>query len=929
VETTTLEIIALLPDGRPILSYGTRGHDPALAGGLTSAVYSFTREIDLRKTAADGMKIDVPGGGKLILRRSVVMGREVLTSVIIRGISNEQILNLFSEFGRIVGEVIATNADWNEIAKGYFISLFARKAEIYLEALKLWRASTRMHPMVTVDFRDVVRRALSVLGKTITLSEPFLSAISSQYLTLGQDELTLLVAKELIVVTADQDLFLALNTKEDQWKIALEIAMELKTMKPQAMNDMQKVVDEVKVSFLETIGSSINDETAFFRLSERRETWNNEFINAVYNRMGKRSSVLLLAHPSLSESNGSKGLREMAADFISSFLADKGPCGTMIQLVANLKADATLVDLLRKFVDKCGSSFSETAACLFLRLVEPRDIRDALPSLAESEVLYKSFERSLLEIMSRQEPLTDSPECFEAKSKLYETIAQSYAEILDRILVDRDLFVEKAKIIRDYMFRVVIIYQIVGAINILAEYKWKTVDIHGHIPTYTDLLATGIENQIVKKEDGTLIVEGEEHSKAAMAQDSLLLRRLWGNWKTLSASILDKMAKTLSNEFHEPLKQFLQNYYQTSVENFKRFATYLRSVGSRVLPKIELQKPKADRKTYKPLLEDSEKLYGAIIAFEKRLTSFINASVEELTNSEGEKRAALAKQTLYTLDDREKEYVIEPEKALTSQIELSFEKVIKRTYSDIASVKEKIDLSLKTGPLFLKYFDGMLEAPLVAVSSYKLPLIEDFFEGGLPELLYAYSCVILGLGVPSALVQRGVAQLIGHKQMSSILKPLLKVKETNIAGLVSMHLSEYIRMSVENTFSFISRYVDERYLTSIDSERVTIGALPIEIVSEPANYIGKPIGIGWSRGEDKWMLRLVPPDQSEGKRSSVREWFGEQFSILLRNKYGNTFAVLKKAAALLGDDVRNKVEEGIQRSTGTLVSGVLKSSFTA
>lgn len=920
METVTLETIALLPDGRPILSYGARGHDPALAGGLTSALYAFTQEIDLRKTPADGLKIDVPGGGKLVLRRAVLSEREVFVSVIVRGIVNEQILSSLSEFGHALGETITAIKDWRDIARGTFTSLFANKADIYLEALKRWRGATRMRPLVAVEFRDVTRIALSVLGKTVNLSESFIKNISNKNITLNSDELRTMVGKEVIVLAADQDLFLSLNTRDDPLQAALAVAEELKELKPKALIEAQRTFEEVKKSFTDAIGGSINGDTAFFRLSERSETWTNEIIQAVYRRMAKRAPHLLLAHPLLSGVGDMKGLRELVGEFVEGFLAEKGPYGMMKKLLSEIKADPALAHILDSLVEMCGPSFNEPAACLFVSLAGNQQVKDALLSLPESDTLSKSFTKSLIDTLSKEPKINGSPEWAEVKNRVFAILVQRYTDILEEMLLRRDLLIEKAKTLREELLKFLITFQVIAAMNALTQHKWKVVSITGQIPTYTELLSTGLASQFIKRENDSLVIEGEKHLETSILQDTMVLRKLWSNWSILSATLKGKMSEILKNKFYLPIQEFIEKYYKSMKENFQRYADFVKTIGTGSKATLELIKPEAERKIYEPLSDESEMMYDSIISLCGKSMSFIKDSVQEIMKSEGAKRIAIAKQSFYTIQKLEKEYVESPKENLTKQLDASFDRGLKKLDSEIVSLKEKIDSSFKLGPSFLRYVDGVLEAPDSAVVSYKLPPVEEFFKDGYSEILRTYAYVVLGLGVPRNLVERGVAQLRERKNVPLILKPLLKVKEANIEELVSMHLSEYVRMFTENAFSFATRHVDESYISKAERGVISIGSIPVGLMEEPLNYIGKPAGIEWNKNGSQWLFKISTPPGSTGEPKSLQEWLDDQFAQILQQKYGSTFELLTKIGKMLGPDISKRVEESIQRLKRSFLS---------
>ncbi|WXG45012.1 MAG: hypothetical protein WED04_13475 [Promethearchaeati archaeon SRVP18_Atabeyarchaeia-1] len=921
METTTLETVALLPDGRPMLSFGTRGHDPALAGGLTSALYTFTREIDLRKTPADGLKIDVPGGGKLVLRRSTLSGREVLVSVIVRGVVGESILSLLSEFGRSLGEVLLSIKDWREISKGSFSSLYAQKAEIYLETLRRWRASTRMRPLVQIEFRDVVRSTLSVLGKSVKLSEPFLESVSNPGLSLSDDDLLAIVGKEIIILTSDQELFLALNAKDDQMKTALAVAIELRGMKPQALAEAQKTFEEVKNNFVQAIAGSINGETAFFRISERKEVWTNEIIRAVYRRMSKRAPHLILAHPTMGSVGDSKGLREMVSEFIETFLIENGPYGMMKKLLSNFNSDPALTRILTRIVEKCGPSFNESAACLFAILAGAQNLKDALAALAQTDPLAKSFETSLIETLSKGLSPKDSSDWVTLKDKVYRIIAETYAEILEEILIGGDLFVEKAKAVRDYLSGVLFTYQIITAINALGEHNWRITNTRIQIPTYSDLLSTGLSSQIVKKEDTTLTIDGEKHPETLMHKDILLMKRLWSNWPILSTALKEKMTSILKNDFYVPLQLFLQTYSQAVKGNLEKFGDFARSAGSgNALPALKLERPEVDRNIYEPIREDSERLYDLIGNFFEKTVAFINSTTEEISKAEGGRRVALAKRVVYTLEKIQRDYLLSPEENLRIQIDAALDKSLKRVDHEVALSREKVAPCFKAGPPFLKHAGGELEDPISAAKSYRPPPVEAFFQGGYKEILQAYSTAVLGLRVPDYMVRRAASQLKEKKQISPILKPLLKVKESNLDELVSMHLSEYVRIFTENAFSFASRHIDERYIASIGTETVTVALVRSEYVPDPAAYIGKPAGIEWNKKGDDWILRMMHPELPVAEQNSLQKVLDQQFSHIFQEKYGKSFELLIRIGNSLGPDEGKKVEESIQRLKASLLS---------
>jgi hypothetical protein len=776
--------------------------------------------------------------------------------------------------------------------------------------------------LVQIEFRDVIRSTLQVLGKTVNLSEPFLEVVSNPALSLDADNLLTLVGKELIILTSDQELFLALNAKDDQMKVALAVASELQGMKPQAVSEAQKTFEEVKNSFVQAIASSINGETAFFRISQRRETWTNEIIRAVYRRMSKRLPHLILAHPSMGGFGGSKGLREMVTEFIEAFLIENGPYGMMKKLLSNLKVDPALTKILTKFVDSYGPSFNESTACLFAKMVGPQHLKNALANLAESDALAKSFEISLIETLSKGMSPKDSPEWVELKGKVYEIVAETYSEILEDIIVGRELFVEKAKATRGYLSGVLLSYQIVMALNVLAEHSWRIANMQGQIPTYTELLSTGLSSQVIKKENGTLIVDGEKHLEALVSKDSLLMKKLWSNWSIVSRALREKMARILENQFHLPLQLLLQKYSQTVKDNLERFGDYARSVGTGgTPPPLKIDTPEAEREIYEPLREDSERVCGLIVNFFEKSTSFINSTVNEISKAEGGRKIALAKQIVYTMDKIQKDYLLTPEESLKKRIEIAVDGALKKIDIEIASVKDKLAFCFRQGPPFLKYVNGELEEPNSAAGSFRPPPVEGFFQGGFKEILQTYSSTALGLRVPDYMVRRAVQHLKDKKQVPPILKPLLKVKDSNINELVSMHLSEYIRIFTENAFSFASRHIDERYISNIGAESVTVGLVPAEYLKDPIDYIGKPLGIEWSKNKDTWVFRMIHPEQHAAEQNPLQKALDQEFARILEEKYGATFDLLIKIGSSLSPDEGKRVEESIQRLRTSLLSG--------
>jgi hypothetical protein len=921
LETVTLETVALLPDGRPILSYGTRGHDPALTGGLTSALYSFTKEIDLRKTPADGMKIDVPGGGKLVLRRAVLSGREVFVSVIVRGIVNDQVLSWMSDFGRNLGETITSVKDWRDIASGTCTSLFENKADIYIETVKRWRASTKMRPIVSVDFKDVVRIALSALGKTLNLSECFIKNVSKPNVSLNSGDISALVSKEIIVLATDQDLFLALNARGDYFAAALEAVAELKELKPKALIEAQRTLEEVKKSFGEAVGGSINGDTAFFKLPERKEIWTNEILKAVYNRMAKRAPHLLLSHPLLTGIGDVRGLRELAADYVESFLAEKGPYGMMKKLLSTIKTDPGVTRVLSSFIEMYGPSLDEQAACFFGILAGKEEVKNALSKIPESDTLSRSFVKSLMDCVSREATINGSPEWTEVKNRIYATLIQRYDQILEEMLLNAGMFTEKATMIRDKLQSLLVTYQVISAVNALAQHKWKLVTGHAIIPTYNELLATGMAKNIVARENSSYIIEGEKYPETALFQDSKILRKLWSNWNILSEALKDKISKILKDEFYLPIQFFIEQYYKSMMANFQRYASYVKEVGTGNPATFELKNPEAKRAIYGPLSDESEKMYNSIVSLFGKSTLYLENSLKSISKSEGGKRVAIAKEAYYTINQLQNEYVESPKIDLTKQLDATFDRVLKSLDPEILSIKEKIDSALKLAPASLGYVDGVLETPDLAATSYKLPPIDEFFKGGYSEILRTYAFVALGLGVPTKTVERGVLQLRDRKNVSPILKPLLKIKGSKIDELVSMHLSEYVKMFVENAFLFATRHIDEAYFPKIHSNTGTIGSVPLESMDDPADYVGRPVGIGWGKKENNWIFKVAIPAGPKGEQRSIQALLNDQFAQALQQKYGSTFELLVRIAGMLSPDVGKKVDESIKNLKASLVPG--------
>jgi hypothetical protein len=919
METVTLETVVLLPDGRPILSYGTRGHDPALAGGLTSALYSFTKEIDLRKNPADGLKIDVPGGGKLILRRAVLSEREVFASVIVRGIMNDQVLNLMSDFGKILGETVTSIKDWRDITAGSCTSVFDSKADIFMETVKRWRATTRMRPVVGVDFKDVIRTALSALGKTLSLSECFMRNVSKPTVASDADELPTLVGKEILVLATDQELFLSLNARGDYLQAAVEVAAELKELRPKALIEAQRTLEEVKKSFGDAVGGSINGDTAFFKLSGSKEIWTNEILQAVYRRMSKRTPHMLLSHPSLSGIGDVHGLRELVGEFVESFLVEKGPYGMMKKLLSEIKLDPNVKRILSSFVEMYGPSFNESAACFFGSLAGKKQVADALSNMHPSDKLSGSFAKSLIDCMSKEMKMDGSPEWAEVKNRVYAILVQRYTEILEEMLLNKGMLVEKAKLSRDKLQSLLATFQVISAINAMAQYKWKVVEGREVIPTYSELLNTGITKLVIARDDSSFIFEGQRYSGTDILEDSNVLRKLWDNWNVLSEAIKERMSNILKDKFYLPIQLFIEKYHASMSENFERYAIYVKEVGAGNSATLELKNPEADREIYKPLSEESEKMYNSIVFLFGKSLSYLETSMRNISKAEGGKRVAIAKQASYTIKELRNEHVESRREDLTNQLDATFDKVLSSLGPEILSIREKIESALKLGPAFLTYVDGALGSPEAVASSYKLPPIDEFFKEGYSEILRTYGFVAFGLGVPKKTVERGVSQLSERRNISPILRPLLKMKESNVDQLVSMHLSQYVKMFVENAFSFASRHIDEGYFSRLQIDSVTLGSVPSELMEEPANYIGNPKEIEWDKSGNGWTFRIVTRTTPTGKRISLQEMLNEQFAGVLQQKYAGTFELLVRVAGMLGSDASKSVRESIQKLQESLL----------
>jgi hypothetical protein len=146
------------------------------------------------------------------------------------------------------------------------------------------------------------------------------------------------------------------------------------------------------------------------------------------------------------------------------------------------------------------------------------------------------------------------------------------------------------------------------------------------------------------------------------------------------------------------------------------------------------------------------------------------------------------------------------------------------------------------------------------------------------------------------------------------------VKEANIEELVSMHLSEYVRMFTENAFSFATRHVDESYISKVERGEISIGSISVGLMEEPLNYIGEPEGIKWNKNESQWIFKIATPPRSTGEPMSLLEWLDDQFAQILQKKYGSTFELLTKIGKMLGPDISKRVEESIQRLKRSFLS---------
>jgi hypothetical protein len=386
------------------------------------------------------------------------------------------------------------------------------------------------------------------------------------------------------------------------------------------------------------------------------------------------------------------------------------------------------------------------------------------------------------------------------------------------------------------------------------------------------------------------------------------------------------MIATLKNELQSPLQLFLKGYLKTAKENLNRLEAYVKSVGNINLTALELSEPDTVGKLYEPLRDECEKVYDSIIDFYKKLKSFIEKSVQEISGSEGATRAGIAKQILYSMEKIEKQNILEPTENVEKQINETMERAARKLDSEITSVKDSINLGLKLAPSFIKHSNGVLEEPVLAARSCKLPPIEDFFEGGYPELLHAYSSIVLGLGVPENIVQRAVSQLRRQKALSSVIKPLMKVKEAN-TQVVTMHLSEYVRMFIENVFSLLAQHVDQRYAKIEFDSPVSVGVVPVELMEEPVDYLGKPAGIEWSKDENLWTFKMHLPGRESGNSGSIERRINKLLMRLVQEKHGNEFEAMIGAGKLLSPEIGLRVERGIQRLMQSLSGSVSSSNL--
>jgi hypothetical protein len=421
------------------------------------------------------------------------------------------------------------------------------------------------------------------------------------------------------------------------------------------------------------------------------------------------------------------------------------------------------------------------------------------------------------------------------------------------------------------------------------------------------------------KENSSFMIEEQNYPETALLQDSRVLRKLWGNWDILSEALKEKMSKILKDEFYLPIKLFIEEYHKSIMENFRRYAAYVKEIGTGGVATLELRNPEARREIYEPLSDESEKMYNSIVNLFGKSTLYLENSMKSISKSEGGKRVAIAKEAFYTIQQLEDEYVESPRRDLTKQLDATFDRVLRSLDPELLSVREKIDSALKLAPASLGYVEGVLETPESAAASYKLPPIDEFFKGGYSEILRTYAFVALGLQVPKKTVERGVVQLKDRKNISPILKPLLKMKESNIDELVSMHLSEYVKMFVENAFLFASRHIDERYFPKLQQDTHTIGSVQLELMDDPANYVGRPKGIEWSKNGTNWIFRIATPPKPTGEPISLQGILNDQFAQILQQKYGNTFELLIKVAGMLGPDVSKKVEESIQKLQSSML----------
>jgi hypothetical protein len=96
--------------------------------------------------------------------------------------------------------------------------------------------------------------------------------------------------------------------------------------------------------------------------------------------------------------------------------------------------------------------------------------------------------------------------------------------------------------------------------------------------------------------------------------------------------------------------------------------------------------------------------------------------------------------------------------------------------------------------------------------------------------------------------------------------------------------------------------------------------VPIELMEEPANYIGEPEGVEWSKNGTNWVFRIATSSRAKGEAKSLQEWLNDQFAQIFQQKYGGNFELLARIACMLGSDVSRKLNEGIQRLKVSLLS---------